>query len=92
MNRADAAWAMDGRGMDSAGEATSLQYGDIQRHQWHHRRTLDRCQRGAAQLHVWYRAEWRVMCASRCVHISPRLAVRDARECSQLQFRRNSSF
>ena len=32
---ADAAWAMDGRGMDSTREATSLQYGDIQRHQWH---------------------------------------------------------
>ena len=33
MNRADAAWAMDGRGMDTTGEAPTLQCADIQRQQ-----------------------------------------------------------
>ena len=38
---ADAAWAMDGRGMDTTGEAPPLQCADIQRHKWHQRRTRD---------------------------------------------------
>ena len=52
---ADAAWAMDGRGMDTTGEAPTLQCADIQRQQWHRRCRLDRRDHGTARLHVWLR-------------------------------------
>ena len=47
--------SLDGRGMDTTGEAPPLQCADIQRQQWHRRCRLDRRDHGTARLHVWLR-------------------------------------
>ena len=67
---ADAAWAMDGCGMDTTGEGPPLQCADIQRQQWAQKTYSGPMTR---QLHVWQRAECRLSYASR--HVPHRVGV-----------------
>ena len=84
---ADAAWAMDGRGMDTTGEAPPRQCADIQRQQCGIKDVLG-TDDNAGQLSCMSGSVLSVVCRIRqfaCVPHRPVLAVRDARQCSQLQ-------